>query len=65
VDFGTPGPMKSGDMIKVSFNGGSWCGLVVEMFNHGRSAMIWRPIHGFQSWPVFSHYHMEVISESR
>ena len=53
--------MKVGDMLKMSYATGYFFGLVVELLYDNTVVRVWRPERGFQTWPLKSHYQIEVI----
>ena len=60
--------MKVGDLIRCSFAGGSWNGLIVDVRGDANTALIWRPElpAPFMWMPINGHiYNLEVISECR
>ena len=54
--------MKVGDMLKMSHAGGHWLGLVIELLHDGAVVIVWRPGLGFQTWPLESHYQIDVVN---
>ena len=54
--------MKVGDMLKMSHAGGHWLGLVIELLHDGAVVRVWRPGLGFQTWPLESHYQIDVVN---
>ena len=53
--------MKVGDMLKVSYASSYFFGLVIELLHDGEVVRVWRPEYGFQTWPLKSHYQIEVV----
>jgi len=54
-----------GDILKMVHAGGHWFGLVIELLHDGEVVRVWRPACGFQTWPLKSHYQIEVVNEGR
>ena len=68
------GVAKAGDIIKVTFNGAHFFGFVLEVITvtsptgeDVRRATVWRPEltpkQAIQTWPLDSHYQIDVVNE--
>lgn len=63
--------MEVGDLIKLCSSGAHFFGFVIELdqYQGGRVVTVWRPelpsSQQIQTWPLDSHYEIEVVSEGR
>ncbi len=57
--------MEVGDLLKMTYAGASAYGLVIEIIQGKKTAIVYRGLLGLQEWPLQSFYDLEVINENR